>query len=141
MKRERDRLKRMQRLERVRAIAKQTAVAEAAQAETVLAQLQALAEKTRVMAAEYAGRSTSPDGADLSQIGRFALGLQGISTNTANDAAGARRMADAKMIALSQAERRRAVVEDRAARQARVIAKGSDAPVLTARKGFGTTLD
>ncbi|MBV1690684.1 hypothetical protein KRR38_24140 [Novosphingobium sp. G106] len=141
MKAERDRLKRLNRLERVRDIAKQTAAAEAAQAEGTLAQLEALAERTRRMAEEYAARIGAQDGASLRQVNSFARGLEGISANTSNDAANARRIADFKMQALSQAERRRAVVEERAERQARVIAKGSETPVLGARRKSGTDLD
>jgi len=141
MKAERARLARLHRLERVRAIAKQTAAAEAAQAEGTLAQLEALAERTRQMAAEYSPRPGIQDGGRLRQLSNFARGLEGISANTASDAANARRIADIKMQALSQAERRRAVVEERAERQARVIAKGSEAPVLGGRRKFGTGLE
>ena len=141
MKAERARLARLNRLERVRAIAKQSAAAEAAQAESTLAQLEALAERTRQMAAEYAARVGVLDGAAMRQLNSFAKGLEGISSNTANDAANARRIADFKMQELSQAERRRAVVEERAERQARVIAKGSETPVLSARRKFGTGLE
>lgn len=141
MKAERDRLARLHRLERVRDIAKQAAAAEAAQAEGTLAQLEALAERTRRMAEEYAARIGAQDGHSLRQVNSFARGLEGISVNTTNDAAQARRIADFKMQALSQAERRRAVVEERAERQARVIAKGSEKPVLGARRKTGTDLD
>lgn len=141
MKAERRRLKRLQRLERVRAIAKQTAAVEAAQAEGTLAQLETLAERTRQLAAEYAGRHEAPDGAALQQLGRFTGGLQKIYANTANDATQARRIADYKQQALGQAERRRAAVEERAERQARVVAKGGEAPVLGGRRKFGTGLE
>lgn len=141
MKAERDRLKRLHRLERVRAIAKQTAAAESAQAEGTLSQLEALAERTRAMAEEYAARLEMRDGASFRQLSQFASGLRGISANTANDAATARRIADAKLQALSQAERRRAVVEERAARQAQVIAKGGETPVLGSRRKIGTGLE
>ncbi len=141
MKAERARLARLNRLERVRDIAKQTAAAEAAQAEGTLAQLEALAERTRLLAEEYAARVEVRDGGALRQIDNFARGLRGISVNTANDAAAARRIADIKMQALSQAERRRAVVEERAERQARVIAKGGETPVLGARRKTGTGLE
>lgn len=141
MKAERDRLKRLNRLERVRAIAKQTAAAEAAAAEGTLAQLEALAERTRAMAAEYANRTGVRDAASLQAANSFARGLEGISRSTSNDADTARRIADVKMQALSQAERRRAVVEERAAAQARVIAKGSVAPVLSGKKKSGTGLE
>ena len=46
-------LLRLQRLERVRAIAKQAAAAEAARAEGTLSQLLALAQRTRGLAADY----------------------------------------------------------------------------------------
>lgn len=141
MKAERARLARLNRLERVRAIAKQTAAAEAAQAEGTLAQLEALAERTRLMASEYANRVGLHDAASLQQVNRFARGLEGISANTANDASNARRIADVKMQALSQAERRRAVVEERAGRQARLIAKGSETPVLSGKRKSGTGLE
>jgi hypothetical protein len=141
MKAERARLARLQRLERVRAIAKQTAAAEAAQAEGTLAQLEALAERTRLLAAEYAARSEAQDGASLQQVARFAGGLRGIYASTANDAATARRIADHKQQALGQAERRRAVVEERAERQARIVAKAGETPALGGRRKFGTGLE
>lgn len=141
MKAERARLARLHRLERVRDIAKQSAAAEAAQAEGTLAQLEALAERTRRMAKEYAARIGAQDGHALRQVSSFARGLEGISANTTSDAANARRIADFKMQALSQAERRRAVVEERAERQARIVAKGSETPALGARRKTGTDLD
>ena len=141
MKAERARLARLQRLERVRDIAKQAAAAEAAQAEGTLAQLESLAERTRQMAAEYAARIGVHDGASLRQLDSFARGLQGISTNTANDAANARRIADFKLEALGQAERRRAAVEERAERQSRAIARGSETPALGTRRKTGTSLE
>jgi hypothetical protein len=141
MKAERARLLRLQRLERMRAIAKQTAAAEAAQAESTLAQLEALAERTRTLAAQYAGRSEIQDAAALQLLGRFARGLQGISDSTTSDAAVARRVADSKMIELANAERRRAAVEERAEKQAKVVANRGETPALGTRKGFGTELE
>jgi hypothetical protein len=141
MKAERTRLARLQRLERVRAIAKQTAAAEAAQAEGTLAQLEALAERTRQLAAEYAARVELRDGAALQQVARFAGGLQGIYASTANDAATARRIADHKQEALGLAERRRAAVEERAERQARVVARAGERPALGSKRKIGTGLE
>lgn len=141
MKAERARLKRLQRLERVRDIAKQTAAAEAAQAESTLAQLEALADRTRRLAADYTSRGGVADGADLRQLTSFAGGLHKIYATTTSDADRARRVADAKMAALAAAERRRAAVGDRAEQQARVIAGGKETPVQGTRKGFGTGLE
>lgn len=141
MKAERERLQRLKRLERVRAIAKQTAAQEAAAAESTLAQLDALAERTRQLAAGYAGRNEARDGASLQHMGRFTDGLYKIYTNTANDAARARQVADGKMAQLATAERRRSIVEQHAQKKARTIATRSETPSLGARKGFGTDLD
>lgn len=141
MNAEQVRLKRLKRLERVRAIAKQSAATEAAQAEGTLAQLAALAERSRRLANDYAARSEARDGADLQQLSRFAGGLQGISENTAGDAARARQFADTKLELLAAAERRRAAAETRADRQARHIAKGDTAPAQGDRRGFGTGLE
>jgi hypothetical protein len=141
MKAERARLKRLQRLERVRAIAKQAAASEAAQAEGTLAQLSALAERSRRLASDYAARSEARDGAALQQLSRFVGGLQGISENTANDAARARQFADTKLELLAAAERRRAAVESRADKQALSMAKREIAPATGTRRGFGTGLE
>ncbi|MCB2076677.1 MAG: hypothetical protein KDE55_03155 [Novosphingobium sp.] len=134
-------LKRLHRLERVRAIAKQAAAREAAEAESTLAQLEALAERTRRLAAEYAARNETPDGAALIQIGRFAAGLQHIHETTTRDSVRARQVADGKLAELSAAERRRAVVEDRAVATARSLASSRDLPSLAAMKRFGTGLE
>jgi hypothetical protein len=141
MQAEKARLKRLLRLEKLRAIAKQTLAAEAAQAEGTLAQLEALAARTSSLAAEYGARSEARDGAALQQLGRFSLGLQGISANTAGDAVRARAIADSKMAELAAAERRRAAVEDRADKTARGIANRSVAPILGMRRSIGTGLE
>jgi len=141
VKAERNRLKRLQRLEKVRAIAKQAAAAEAARAEGTLAQLKTLAERTQRLADSYAQRSDARDAAALLQLTRFAVGLQKIAGNTAGDANTARIVADRKLAELASAEVSRAAVEDRAHRQARVIAKKGEVPALGSRRGFGTGLE
>ena len=141
MKAERVRLKRLHRLERIRAIARQAAARDAAEAESTLTQLQSLAERTRRLAGDYAARGGAPDGAALRQIVSFATGLRDIHAKTSDDADRARTHADGKLAALGEAERRRAVVEERAAATARLIGRGRDAPALGTRRGFGTGLE
>ncbi len=141
MEAERARLKRLLRLERIRAIAKQSLAVESARAEGTLAQLEALADRTRQLACDYAGRREPVDGLALRQLGEFMAGLEGISTSTRSDAATARAVADAKLEALALAERRRAAVESRAEKQARHIAAHAVAPQLGTRRGFGTSLE
>jgi hypothetical protein len=135
------RLHRLQRLERVRAIAKQTAANAAAEAEGTLAQLKALAARTGSLAADYAGRDDALDGMSLQQIGRFAGGLQGITQTTLADAARAKAIADSRQLELAAAERRRAAVEERAQQEARELAARRQTPVLTRRKAIGTDLE
>lgn len=131
MQAERRRVMRLKRLERLRMVAKHAAAADAAQAESTLAQLDALSERTRSLAAEYAARGGARDGAELRQSGRFAGALQSMAAGTASDAGHARALADAKLAVLAEAERRRAVVEDRIGERLRMLA----------RKALGTGLE
>ena len=141
MKEERARLARLRRLERIRDIAKQTAAAESAAAESTLSQLRLLSERTKKMATDYGQRREIADGASLHQLGRFVGGLNALTRTTEGDAVRAKSIADAKLQILAEAERRRAAIEDRADTQARIIAKGSTPVVLTSRKAIGTDLD
>jgi hypothetical protein len=140
VKAERARLLRLQRLERLRAYAMQAAALESAQAESTLAQLDALASRTNRLAADYARRSGASDGAALQQVARFASGLLGISASTLLDADRARHTADARRTALHEAERRRAAAQDRAEAQARSLGKVEAQP-SGARRALGTGLE
>jgi hypothetical protein len=135
------RLTRLRRLEKIRAIAKQTAALESAQAESTLGQLRALSERTRKMANDYASRREMTDGASLHQVGYFVSGLQALSRTTEGDASRAQSIADAKQRQLAEAERRRAAIEERALLQERMIAKAGQSPALGSRKGSGTDLE
>ncbi len=141
MQAERKRLARLTRLERVRAIAKQTAATAAAEAEGTLAQLERLAARTGQMVNDYGVRADAPDGLALRQLARFVDGLQGIAASTGADAQRARAVADARQAELAAAERRRAAVEDRIEQQSRAIAAKAQPPVLGTRRGFGTGLE
>ena len=141
MKAERAKLARLRRLEAIRAVAKRTAAGEAAKAEGTLAQLKLLAERTRLLAADYARRDEAADGAGLGRNGQFAGALQQLHASTAGDADKARALADARLAELASAERRRAAVEDRADSQARRIATRDEAPALAPRRKLGTELE
>ncbi|SFF76135.1 hypothetical protein SAMN05518801_101316 [Novosphingobium sp. CF614] len=141
MKEERKRLARLHRLEKIRDIAKQTAAAEAARAESTLSQLRTLSDRTRRLASDYANRREAADGAALHQLGSFVSGLQALSRTTDGDALRAQSIADAKQQQLAEAERRRAAIEERAALQARLIAKAAHQPILSGRKTSGTGLE
>ena len=138
---DRARLLRLQRLERLRAYARQAAALESAQAESTRAQLQALAERSRQLAADYTQRGGVVDGAALQQLTRFASGLQGISASTSGDARQARCLADTKLIALAEAERRRAAAQGRADEQARSLAMPGGELGNGSRRSLGTGLE
>lgn len=138
---DRKRLGRLQRLEKVRAIAKQTAAAEAAQAEGTLSQLLALAERTGQLVNDYAARRDMTDGSTLRGMIAFREGLAGVSRSTLADAARARSLADAKLLQLSEAERRRQAVEDRARAETKALLSYREQTPLTARKPLGTELE
>ena len=141
MQADQKRLARLYRLERVRAMAKQTAATASAEAESTLSQLEALAARTGSLVSDYAGRSDALDGHSLHQVGRFVAGLQGITDSTLADAARARTIANSRQTELAAAERRRAAVEERALREARDIAARRQVPILGSRKAIGTDLE
>jgi hypothetical protein len=141
MRAEAARVRRLVRLEKVRAFAKQAAVREAAQAEGTLTQLEALAARTGAMANDYRGRMGLSDGLELRQLGSFVSGLGGITSATLSDAVQARAVADHKQLELAQAERRRAAVEDRAKAGTRALAQRLVLPVLGGRRAVGTDLE
>lgn len=141
MKPSAQRLKRLRRLEKLRAIARHTVLGEAAQAEGTLAQLTGLAERTRLLAREYGAREQMQDGAGLRQHGQFVGGLSRLHDRTRHDAARARDLADAKMAELAAAERRRAAVEERAEREARALSRDGGKAAHGARKALGTELE
>lgn len=137
---DRARLLRLKRLEKIRAIAKQTAAREAAEAESTLTQLRTLTERTGRLAADYGARRSSLDGASLQQLAGFVDGLGKLTRTTQADAQRAEAIADAKLRMLAEAERRRAAVEERAVLHERLIARAGETPALGSRKQTGTDL-
>lgn len=134
-------LLRLRRLEKVRDIAKQTAAREAAEAESTLAQLEALAARTGQLIGDYAGRTDAPDAASLRLLTSFRSSLAGVGEATRADALRARGFADAKLAHLAAAERSRQAVEDRARSTAEAIAQAATPMAQGARKRVGTALE
>ena len=119
MSADRQKLKRLRRLERLRGIARQTALAEVARAEATLAQVANLEARTAALIAAYRLRRDAASGQELQQTAAFVAGLNRIADVTTGDLVRAREAADARAAEAAEAERRRAAVEDRieAARQ------------------------
>jgi hypothetical protein len=141
MRPEHMRLRRLQRLERVRAIAKHDALRAAASAEGSLSQLLGLARRTAVMAEDYRARTGMSDALALAQHLAFLGGLTGIHTATSGDAEQAQALADRRQEELAMAERRRAAVEDRARDEERQLAQRRLPSPLGARRAVGTGLE
>jgi len=143
MKAERAKLARLQRLERIRDIARRNALVEAGLAEGTLAQLQGLAERTARMSLDYAARNDAEDAAALQHLHQFVRGLDEVTNGTRADMERARAIADAKAREAAEAERRRAAVEERVEAQSQLIARktAASAVALTAKKAFGTNLE
>ncbi|MEY2943482.1 MAG: hypothetical protein RLY97_1496 [Pseudomonadota bacterium] len=106
-------LKRLHRLEHIRSLAKQSALAEVARAEAMLSQLQSLSTRTAQLAGDYAARTPASTGGDLRKMAQFTDALQIILKNTQADTARAAVIADTSQTALAQAEQRRSAVESR----------------------------
>ena len=140
---DRNKLKRLRRLERLRGIARQTALAEAARAEATLAQVSNLEARTAALIDAYRLRRNARDGSELSQTQQFIAGLTRIADQTAADLVRAREAADSRAAEAAEAERRRAAVDDRieAARQ-RIARKAAENAHPSAPSGpLGTPLE
>ncbi|NCU12140.1 MAG: hypothetical protein GXC70_08300 [Sphingomonadaceae bacterium] len=135
------RLHRLLRLEKVRAITKQTAAAEAAEAEGTLAQLETLVTRTARLAEGYRPGPALSDGLALRHIGAFVGGLGQVVAATRGDAERARQIADRKQQELARAERSRAAVEDRAEASRRALDLARQQPILGARRAIGTDFE
>jgi hypothetical protein len=128
---------RLRRLERVRAIARQHAAAEAAAAETALDRIEGLALRTRQLRDACIESGQPADGFALVQRARFLAGLGGIEAATDRDARAARSRADQLQQELARAERRRAAVEERAERTRRELERRRSEAPATARTALG----
>ena len=141
MRPEAARLKRLTRLERVRALAKQDALRAAAEAEGHLAQLDALAARTARIAEDYRARRDCRNGADLKRLTGFVEGISAIGTATTRDAVTARSLADQRQQDLARAERSRAAVEQRVTAETKAQSQRGQMPALAERKALGTGLE
>jgi hypothetical protein len=133
------RLKRLRRIEKVRSVAKEMKLAEAARAESTLNQLRGLAERTRAMADGYSSRSDSADALQLTGMLSFSQSLHRMSEKVMADAVSAQHVADRLGRDVHAAERSRATAQERADQYQAALGRHAafrhaDAP---GRKGFG----
>jgi hypothetical protein len=125
---------------KVRAIAKQNAVTEAARAENTYAQLAALASAPASWPPNMPPAAMPEPAPNCACWAAFAVALQGIRTNTKADAARAQPLPTSASRNWPP-PRRRAAVEDRAVAQAQIAAKREYGPqALGARRDLARTL-
>ena len=101
MKAERARLARLKRLEKLRAIARQDALAEAGRAEARLAQLTQLGERTASLVGAYGARTDAASGADLASQRLYLGELVKMASRNQADIAAARDHARLARLALT----------------------------------------
>lgn len=134
-------LRRLQRIERLRALAKQDAARASAQAEGTLAQLVRLSARTGALRDEYGARTDLRDGMALVQHQAFIAGLSAIHHLTSADAAQARSTADRLQQELALAERRRAAVEQRMDQASKALAQRYATVPTGSRRATGTLFE
>ena len=114
---------------------------QAAEAESTLAQLLTLAERTDTLAVSYSGGLHFVNGHDLRVREQFVAGLNGISRAAHRDAAQARAQADQRQQELAASERSRVAAKDRAEACERKLAQSRQVPMIDARRPIGTDLE
>lgn len=124
------RLKRARLIERVRTVEKSRAALASAEAEALSSRLSGVAEKTRMLASHYAGSDTILTGDDLRRLTAMRHQLHTLTTLNNGHLQDARRRADAALLELGSAERKRARIEsDRRALESMAIARKLSAPI------------
>jgi len=106
------RLRRVRLIERIRSVEQRQAASAAFEAEAVRQRLEKLSEKTRSLAQLYALRDHSADGAELRSASVMGQQLRELGRTAEQHASQARLDADAKLLNLASAERRRQRAEE-----------------------------
>ncbi|BBC72151.1 conserved hypothetical protein [Altererythrobacter sp. B11] len=109
---ERQRLRRVRLIERLRSAEHMQAASEAHLAETTRRKLESLSERTRTLAQVYAQRDQARDGGDLRGASMLSSHMIELGRNAERQAGDARRAADARLAELAMAERKLRRAED-----------------------------
>ena len=118
------RLKRARLIERVRTVEKGRAALASAEAEALSNRLSGVAEKTRMLVSHYAGSGAIATGDDLRRLTAMRHQLHTLTTLNDGHLQDARRRADAALVELGSAERKRARIEsDRRALESMAVVR------------------
>lgn len=135
------RLKRLRLIERVRSVEQRQAVQAANQAETTRQRLEQLSDRTRSLAQTYAARDPAGDGADLYRSSMMAAQLRHLGRTADAQASHARQDADARMVDLATAERRRQRAEDQRRDAHQALMERLSRPENTPVRKVGTVVE
>lgn len=123
------RLKRVRLIERVRTVEKSRAALASAEAEALSSRLNGVAVKTRMLAIHYANSGTVARGDDLHRLAAMRHQVHTLTTLNASHLQDARQRADAALLQLGNAERKRARIEnDRRTLESRTVARSLTTP-------------
>jgi hypothetical protein len=128
------RLKLLRRVALLREVEHRATARAAAEAETARGEIAALAERTLRLAQDYAVAGGASDGGTLVARARFAGTLRTIHATAQADHQRAGTLADTRMAALAEAERRRDAVHERVEHERRAERRAGREPILGGRR-------
>jgi len=132
-------LRRLQRLERVREVARRSAAMQMAEAEGTLGQLLTLRDRTRDMAGGYHTADAGMEGGDLRRITAFVDGVGRLTRQTEQGIDIARSRADARRGELLTADRRLSHVSERVEAQRKALSAEKPAEAPARRRNWHGT--
>ena len=132
-------LRRLQRLERVREVARRSAATQMAEAEGTLGQLLTQRDRTRDMAGGYRTADAGMEGGDLRRITAFVDGVGRLTRQTEQDIEIARSRADARRGELLTADRRLSHVSERVEAQRKALSAQKPAEAPARRRNWHGT--
>lgn len=135
---------RLERLMRVREVARMTALERVSGAEQAFARLSGVASRSNALAADYASSAARPDvhdAASLQNLRAYHGGIAQLSADAARNTLAARQTADAEQILLARAERSRDLVEKRLTADRQAAAKAKTASLIAAGAHLARSLN
>lgn len=135
------RLGRLQRLERIRDVARLEALGKASEAERLFARHAELARRSEELAGAFAHRWEARSGGDLHDLRTFHAGLHTLSQTTSHGSQQAKKAADMEMVEAANAGRRHDRVTDQRKSAERNVLKSKLASELALIPGLARSLN
>lgn len=132
---------RLERLMRVREVARLTALERVSGAEQAFTRLSGVARRSNALAADYAARPDVHDAASLQNLRAYHSGIAQLSADAARNTIAARQAADAEQVLLARAERSRDLVEKRLIADRQAASKAKTAAMIAAQTHLARSLN